>query len=112
MQGNLDVDSNLRQHDERTYYRLAEERRRFHYRDRHIDVRAWLSRTEARYVVRDEGPEFDPARLPEPRDPTNPERVGGRSLLLIRTFMDERLFNASGNPITLIKRAAPSPAHG
>jgi anti-sigma regulatory factor (Ser/Thr protein kinase) len=33
------------------------------------------------------------------------ERVSGRGLLLIRTFMDEVRFNDRGNEITLVKRA-------
>ncbi len=32
-------------------------------------------------------------------------RVGGRGMLLIRTFMDEVRHNAPGNEITLIKRS-------
>jgi hypothetical protein len=35
--------------------------------------------------------------------------VGGRGLLLIRTFFDEVRFNPKGNEITLIKRRDPSP---
>ena len=31
-------------------------------------------------------------------------RIGGRGLLLIRTFMDEVAFNAAGNSITMVKR--------
>ena len=57
-------------------------------------------------MVRDEGPGFDPATLPDPTDPSNLERVGGRGLLLIRTFMDEVRHNESGNEITFVKRRA------
>ena len=60
------------------------------------------------YVIRDEGPGFDPSTLPDPRDPSNLERTAGRGLLLIRTFMDEVTFNKAGNQITMVKRAAPA----
>jgi len=34
-------------------------------------------------------------------------RVGGRGMLLIRTFMDEVSHNPTGNQITLVKRSQP-----
>ena len=39
-------------------------------------------------------------------------RIGGRGMLLIRTFMDEVIHNAAGNEITLVKhprRTAAAP---
>jgi anti-sigma regulatory factor (Ser/Thr protein kinase) len=103
--GNLELDSDLRQEDERVFRDLGEERRRRPpYRDRRVHVRATLSRSEAVYVVEDEGPGFDPATVPLPTDPANIERIGGRGLMLIRAFMDEVEHNAKGNRITLRKR--------
>ena len=49
---------------------------------------------------------------PDPTDPANLERVGGRGLLLIRTFMDEVTFNDRGNQITLVKRRESKAALG
>jgi CheY-like chemotaxis protein/anti-sigma regulatory factor (Ser/Thr protein kinase) len=103
--GNLEVSSELRQHDDAAYHRLAEERRHLPpYRERHVHLRATLSRNEAVFVVRDEGPGFDPASLPDPTDPENLELTSGRGLLLIQTFMDEIAYNRSGNELTMIKR--------
>jgi anti-sigma regulatory factor (Ser/Thr protein kinase) len=62
------------------------------------------SRDEALYVVRDEGPGFDPSILPDPTDPANLEKVSGRGLLLIRTFMDEIHHDDHGREITMVKR--------
>jgi CheY-like chemotaxis protein len=102
---NLELNSDLRQEDEQIFRDLGEERRRQPpYRDRRVRVRATLSRSEAVYVVEDEGPGFDPATVPVPTDPANLERIGGRSLMLIRTFMDEVEHNEKGNRITLRKR--------
>jgi anti-sigma regulatory factor (Ser/Thr protein kinase) len=111
--GNLELDSRLRREDEATYDRMAEfRRRRPPYRDRRLHVRARLSLAEAVYVIRDEGPGFDPATLPEPTDPSHLERTTGRGLLLIRAYMDEVAFNGAGNQVTLTKwRTTPPNAH-
>jgi len=101
-----------RHHDSgRSYHELVEERRSSPpYRDRRVHVEVEISRESARYTIRDEGPGFDRSILPDPTDPMNIERESGRGLLLIHTFMDEVIFNESGNTITLIKHAdSPSP---
>jgi len=67
-------------------------------------VTAKESRREAVYTIRDEGPGYDPASLPDPADPLNLEKVSGRGLLLIRTFMHEVLHNRQGNEIIMVKR--------
>jgi CheY-like chemotaxis protein len=104
--GNLEIKSNLRETDEKEYYRLAEERRHEEpYQDRRVHITAKESHREAVYIIRDEGPGFDPGSLPDPTDPANLEKVSGRGLLLIRTFMDEVQHNREGNEITMIKRA-------
>ena len=103
--GNLELNSELRQEDEQVFQDLGEERRRLPpYRDRRVRIWATLSRSEAVYVVEDEGPGFDPTTLPASTDPADLERIGGRGLMLIRTFMDEVEHNAKGNRITLRKR--------
>jgi CheY-like chemotaxis protein/anti-sigma regulatory factor (Ser/Thr protein kinase) len=102
--GNLEVSSELRQQDEQNYCALVAERRRQPpYRDRRVYLAAKLSPAEVVYHIRDEGPGFDPSTLPDPADPANLERIGGRGLMLIRTFMDKVFHNQSGNEITLIK---------
>jgi len=103
--GNLELDSDLRQGDEPLFQELGEERRRQSpYRDRRVRIRATLTRAEAVYVIEDEGSGFDPALVPLPTDPANIERIGGRGLMLIRTFMDEVEHNETGNRITLRKK--------
>jgi CheY-like chemotaxis protein/anti-sigma regulatory factor (Ser/Thr protein kinase) len=108
--GNLEVSSELRQQGDEPFNRLAHERRgQMPYRDRRVHVTARVSPAEAVYVIRDEGPGFDPAALPDPTDPANLERASGRGLLLIRTFMDDVRHNAPGNQITLVKRRKGEP---
>jgi anti-sigma regulatory factor (Ser/Thr protein kinase) len=74
------------------------------YRDRRVHFTVRESRSEVVYVVRDEGSGFDPARLPDHKDPANLEKFSERGLRLIYTFMDEVHHNAIGNEITMIKR--------
>ena len=103
--GNLEVSSELRQDDESHFTELAAARRtQSPYRERRVRVSARLSPMEAIFVVQDEGPGFNVAVLPDPTDPTNLERIGGRGLMLIRTFMDAVEHNESGNRITMTKR--------
>ncbi len=108
--GNLELSSDLRQDGEEAYYRLAEERRgKAPFHDRQVFCTARMSRAELCVTIRDQGPGFDPSTLPDPTDPANLGRVGGRGLLLIRTFMDSATHNKSGNEITLVKQAKPRP---
>jgi CheY-like chemotaxis protein/anti-sigma regulatory factor (Ser/Thr protein kinase) len=114
LHGNLDLDSALREADEKEYYRLSVARRtQPPYRDRAVHVTARFTRTELTFVVRDEGNGFDPALLPDPTDPANLGKSSGRGLLLIQTFMDRVSHNAIGNEITMVKRCTPvCPAEG
>ena len=103
--GNLELKSELREQTSSVYYELGEQRRHQPPFDRRrVYVSARLSRSEAIYTIRDEGPGFDPATLPDPTNPENIEKCSGRGLLLIRTFMDQVSHNATGNELTMIKR--------
>jgi CheY-like chemotaxis protein len=103
--GNLECSSDLRQVDEQDFYRLADKRRAVEpYRSRRIFLESTVTRSEIRIQIRDEGPGFDVAALDRPFDPEDLMRVGGRGMILIRTFLDEVIHNERGNQITLIKR--------
>jgi DNA-binding response OmpR family regulator len=103
--GNLELDSVIREGNRAAYRKLVEQRRaRDPYRRRKIFVDISIRENVGRFVVRDEGPGFDPRSLPDPTDPANLEKPSGRGLLLMRTFMDEVIFNDIGNEVTLIKR--------
>jgi CheY-like chemotaxis protein/anti-sigma regulatory factor (Ser/Thr protein kinase) len=109
--GNLELDSALREQDGSAYERLADERRRqAPYKDRWVHITVRETPREAVYVIRDEGPGFDPSSLPDPTDPANMEKASGRGLLLIRTFMTEVRYNESGNEITLVRRVERVPS--
>jgi len=103
--GNLEVSRELREKDREAYDALVDQRRaEAPYRDRRIHVEAKLSNGGATFVVRDEGAGFDLSVLPDPTDRASLEQTSGRGVLLMRTFMDEVVYNEAGNAVTLIKR--------
>lgn len=105
LHGNLGLSSELRETDEKLYYRQAAERRtQPPWSDRRVFVNTTLTPQEAVFVIRDEGEGFDPELLPDPTDASNLGRVYGRGLLLIQTFMDRVEHNERGNQITMVKR--------
>ena len=103
--GNLEVSSDLRQNGDEAFHRLARERRALApYEARRVRVTARLTTTQATFVISDQGPGFDVGKLPDPTDPEFLDRPSGRGVLLMRTFMDEIRYNATGNRVTLVKR--------
>ncbi len=103
--GNLEVASRLKEDGGVAFKLLAEERcRTSPYRERRLHVHARLTSTEAMFQIRDEGPGFDPSKLPDPTDAENLLKPSGRGMLLIRTFMDEVSHSSTGNQITMLKR--------
>ncbi len=103
--GNLELASTLREQDDSEYDRLSREREMLTpYKNRKIFVDTRINSGEVRFVVRDEGSGFNPETLPDPTDPANITRPHGRGVLLMRTFMDEVIFNTTGNEVTLVKQ--------
>ena len=66
-----------------------------------------LTREEARFVIRHEGPGLDTASTAKPIDLTEMESTDGRGRTLIQTFMDEVTFNERGSEVTMVKRSSP-----
>jgi CheY-like chemotaxis protein len=103
--GNLELSSSLRETDADAYHRVAEERRRESpYKERRIEIEVRMARERAEFIVRDQGCGFDPSSLPDPTDPANLDKVTGRGILLMRSFMDGVFFNQRGNEVTMIKQ--------
>ncbi len=69
------------------------------YADRRVGVQIHITRSEALFVIRDEGPGFDVGSIGGQID-----TGGGRGLVLMHTFMDVVRFNEQGNEVTMIKR--------
>ena len=107
LHGNLEVDSDLRRDDRDAFQRQIEERRRSEpYATRRVTCRANESPTRVEYTIADEGPGFDVDGLPDPTDPANLLKVGGRGIMLMKTVMDEVAFARNGSHVTLVKRAS------
>lgn len=107
--GNLELTSEQREGDVQVYQRLIDERtKKAPYAGRELSVTVEITPSSGRFTIRDQGPGFDPAKLPDPTDPENLEKVSGRGLLLMKTFMDEVVFNDTGNEVTMIKRCPNS----
>jgi CheY-like chemotaxis protein len=105
LHGNLGLSSELKEADPGAYDALMEQRRRTPpFSERRVLVTVTDSASDVAYVVSDEGPGFDPSLLPDPTDPTHIERISGRGLFLIRTFMDEVVHSDGGRTITMVKR--------
>ena len=74
------------------------------YQNRRVYVSILITRDKAQFVIRDEGEGFDTNSVPKAGDPEALKDGHGRGLVLIMTFMDEVIFNDSGNQVTMIKR--------
>ena len=107
--GNLEVSSDLRANSDVEYHRMVQARRLVPpWSNRRMQVTARESRSDAVYVVRDEGKGFDAGAVADPLDPAGLERPSGRGLLLIQTFVDEftvKRTPAGGAEVTLVKYA-------
>ncbi len=102
--GNLEVGGTITEVDRKKYRELAQTRSVTQpYCDRRIYVRAEISREKATFVIRDEGPGFDFAQLLDAGDIIEQEQFRGRGIVLMRTIMDDVIYNASGNEVTLVK---------
>jgi len=60
-------------------------------------------------LVRDEGPGFDPASVPDPRDGDRKHLNHGRGLLLMRELMDYVEYRRSGCEVLIYKSCGPRP---
>ncbi|MFG0334210.1 MAG: ATP-binding protein [Maioricimonas sp. JB049] len=109
--GNLEVSSELKEQGDNLFEQTARERlATAPYNRRRIFVEEYLTREEARFVVRDEGPGFDVTQLPDPRDVSNLAKRSGRGVMMMRYFMTEVIYGEKGNEVTLVKRRSDEPA--
>ncbi len=70
---------------------------------KHVRFCYWLSPEKVRVEITDEGPGFDPDRLPDPTDSAHLNCPGGRGVMLMRAFMSRVEFRNRGNHVVLEK---------
>lgn len=71
-----------------------------------VTVDYQIESDRVRIQVCDQGPGFRPNDLPDPTNPENLCEPHGRGVMLIRAYMTEVTFNATGNCVTMIKTAS------
>ena len=102
--GNLELNSELRQGDGRAWRDECQRRQSTApYCDRKIRLQAVFGDQSAEFIIRDEGPGFDPLSQVDCTQSQHKERCSGRGLLLMRMYMDDVRFNPVGNQVTLVK---------
>ncbi len=100
--GNLEVSSELREHADGRFEELIFHRRgESPYAARTIRMMAKIDEETATFVIRDQGPGFDVASLPNPTDPENLFKASGRGILMMNAFMDSVEHNPQGNEVTM-----------
>ena len=72
--------------------------------EKNVFVRCYGGHAMTLVLVRDEGPGFEPAEIPDPRNNDRLQLDHGRGLFLMKALMDEVQFNDRGNSVTLVLR--------
>ncbi|QDU31049.1 Serine-protein kinase RsbW [Anatilimnocola aggregata] len=75
-----------------------------------VDLRCYLTDNRLRVEIKDEGPGFDPSKLPDPTSDEYLDRPNGRGVLLIRTFMSRVNYLGRGNVVVMEKDRSASSA--
>jgi serine/threonine-protein kinase RsbW len=75
--------------------------------DHRVVLRYRVGVEEVLAEVEDEGEGFDPAAVPDPTDPENLCKPGGRGLLLMRHYTTWLRYHGCGNRVTFCKRRPP-----
>jgi len=107
--GNLELGAALREREADHLLELTTSRAKANpYRERRIHVFVRLTPEQAEFTIRDEGPGFDPATLPDSADVAALDQPHGRGVMLMRAFMDSVRYNEAGNAVTMTKRLKPA----
>lgn len=103
--GNLEITSKLRDEGDWQGYEalICKRLEQQEFIQRTIRIEAHCDEHRLTVTVEDDGPGFDPAQLPDPREPDALLRPSGRGITMIRFAMDEVQWNARGNRIEMTK---------
>jgi serine/threonine-protein kinase RsbW len=71
-------------------------------KNKNVTLTAVYEDNLVRFIVEDEGPGFDPAKLPDPTAPENLEKLGGRGIFLMQQLSDEVTFSKDGRTSEMV----------
>ncbi len=71
-------------------------------KNKNVTLTAVYEDNLVRFIVEDEGPGFDPAKLPDPTAPENLEKLGGRGIFLMEQLSDEVNFSNEGRTSEMV----------
>jgi serine/threonine-protein kinase RsbW len=71
-------------------------------KNKNVTLTAVYEENLVRFIVEDEGPGFDPSKLPDPTAPENIEKLGGRGIFLMQQLSDEVNFSNSGKTAEMV----------
>ena len=71
----------------------------------HVEAKVDPKRFEV--TIEDEGPGFERTKVPDPREDENLEKLHGRGLLLMETYMDEVKYSDGGRKIHMVLKNDP-----
>ncbi len=81
-------------------------------RSKSIHLRYYVDAQRVVIMVRDDGPGFCPADVPDPTCDENLERPSGRGIMLIQSYMTKVQYSKTGNEVWMLKEkpaGAPQP---
>ena len=78
--------------------------------EREVKIEYSVGADKVEISMTDEGRGFDPDVVPDPRYGENLYKIGGRGILLMRSYMDIVEFNKRGNRVRMVRyKERPSP---
>lgn len=72
--------------------------------DKEVHVRIEIWSHQFYSCITDQGCGFDPTELPDPTSEENLEKDSGRGVMLMKSFVDEVIYNDKGNSVELRKK--------
>ena len=69
---------------------------------KNVDVHFKIEDKKLKIIIKDEGPGFDYANIPDPTSPENIEKINGRGVFLMEKLSDNINFFENGSRVELI----------
>jgi serine/threonine-protein kinase RsbW len=73
-------------------------------KDKRVHVEWTITPQSAQIIIEDEGPGFDRSSVPDPTQSGNLEKLTGRGILLIESYMSSVQWSKGGRRVKLVKK--------